>query len=228
MTDDLFETQSQENLDALATLPTSMLSRRRLLLGSGVGALGLIASACGGDDDDEDEESSAEGDGEGGGPGDLDAAKVAASLEVLAVNTYKAALDAAGAGKLGAVPPAVATFATTVMGHHQTHLDMWNAVLTGAGETAVTEPPASLAATVNEKFATVTDVNGVAGLALELEQIAAATYLTVIPALKDKAAIMLASQIHPIDMQHVAVLLFVAGMYPVPDTFAQKDKAFTA
>jgi len=39
---------------------------------------------------------------------------------------------------------------------------------------------------------------------------------------------MLASQIHPIDMQHVAVLLFVAGVYPVPDTFAQKDKAFTA
>jgi len=223
MTDDLFETQSQENLDALATLPTSMLSRRRLLIGSGVGALGLLAAACG----DDDEESSAEGDDEGG-PGDVDAAKVAASLEVLAVNTYKAALDAAGAGKLGEVPPAVATFATTVMGHHQTHLDMWNAVITGAGGEAVTEPPASLAATVNEKFATVTDVNGVAALALELEQIAAATYLTVIPALKDKAAIMLASQIHPIDMQHAAVLLFVAGMYPVPDTFAQKDKAFTA
>ncbi len=51
--------------------------------------------------------------------GDLAIGAVAAGLELLAVNTYGAALAAAGAGSLGAVPPAVAEFATTVQGHHQ-------------------------------------------------------------------------------------------------------------
>ena len=48
---------------------------------------------------------------------------LAASLEVLAVNTYGAALDAATSGALGDVPPAVAEFVTTAQAHHQAHLD---------------------------------------------------------------------------------------------------------
>ena len=43
-------------------------------------------------------------------------AAVAASLENLAVFAYTSGLSAATAGKLGTVPPAVATFATTVKG----------------------------------------------------------------------------------------------------------------
>ena len=50
--------------------------------------------------------------------GDLAVAAVAASLENLAVFAYTAGLSAATAGKLGTVPPAVATFATTVKGQH--------------------------------------------------------------------------------------------------------------
>ena len=50
-------------------------------------------------------------------------AAVAASLENLAVFAYTAGLSAATAGKLGTVPPAVATFATTVKGQHQQHAD---------------------------------------------------------------------------------------------------------
>ena len=61
--------------------------------------------------------------------GDLAVAAVAASLENLAVFAYAAGLSAATAGKLGAVPPAVATFATTVKGQHQQHADAWNGVL---------------------------------------------------------------------------------------------------
>ena len=49
----------------------------------------------------------------GGLKGDLAVAAVAASLENLAVYAYKAGLSAATAGKLGTVPPAVATFVTT-------------------------------------------------------------------------------------------------------------------
>ena len=160
--------------------------------------------------------------------GDAAIATLAAGLEVLAVNTYGAALDAAGAGKLGEVPPAVAEFATTAKAHHQAHLDAWNKVLTGAGAAAVTEPNATLKPTVDAEFAKVTDVGGVAKLALMLEEIAAATYLSASPILTDKAAIQLAGSIQVIDAQHAAILHYVLGDYPVPDVFAKTDLAVAA
>jgi hypothetical protein len=160
-----------------------------------------------------------------GGGGDLEVAALAAGLEVLAVNTYKAALDAATAGKLGEVPPAVAEFVTVSMSQHQAALDAWNEVLTGAGEPAVDTPPADLEKAVNEAFAKVTDVGGAAELALMLEQTAAATYQKAIPSLESKDAIELAGSIQVVDAQHVAILLFVMGQYPVPDTFASTEMA---
>lgn len=158
--------------------------------------------------------------------GDLAVAQVAASLEVLAVNTYGAALEAAGAGSLGEVPEAVAEFITTAQAHHQAALDAWNGVLTGNGMEAVAAPPADLEATVNEQFGAVTDVVGAAQLALMLEDIAAATYLSAIGTLESEAAIALAGSIQPIDRQHAAVLRFVLGEYPVPEIFATTDLAY--
>jgi len=157
--------------------------------------------------------------------GDLDTAMFAASLEVLAVGTYGAALDAAGAGKLGAVPPAVAEFVTKAKADHQAALDKWNGVIKAGGKTAVTEPPKKLKATVDAEFAKVKDVTGAAELALLLEETASATYLKAIPTLKDKAAIELAGGLQVVDAQHVSVLLFVLGRYPVPEVFAGTDKA---
>lgn len=162
----------------------------------------------------------------GGAAGDLKVAALAASLEVLAVNTYKGALDAAAAKKLGAVPDAVATFATTAMGHHQTALDTWNKVLTGGGQQAVSTPPASLKATVDQKFAAIKDVNGVAELALLLEQTAADTYLGATKGLTGKDAMTLAGALQSVDQEHAAILLYVLGRYPVPDVFQTTDKAF--
>ena len=43
--------------------------------------------------------------------------------------------------------------------------------------------------------------------------------------LTDKAATELAGSLQIIDAQHVAILLFVAGQYPVPETFAKTEKA---
>ena len=162
----------------------------------------------------------------GGAAGDLKVAALAASLEVLAVGTYKAALDAATANKLGAVPPAVATFAKTAMGHHQTALDAWNKVLTGAGQPAVSAPPASLKATVDTEFAKVKDVTGVANLALLLEQTAADTYLKATETLTGKEALTTAGALQSVDQEHAAILLFVLGKYPVPDVFQKTTKAF--
>ncbi len=160
------------------------------------------------------------------GAGDAKVAALAAGLEVLAVSTYKAALEAATANKLGAVPPAVAEFAKTAMGHHQTALEAWNKVLTSGGGQAVSTPPASLKAVVDKEFAAVKDVTGVATLALLLEQTAADTYLGATQTLTGKEALTMAGALQSVDQEHAAILLFVLGMYPVPEVFQKGDKAF--
>jgi Ferritin-like domain len=237
-------------------LPT--LTRRHILAGAAVIGAGLVAAACGSDTNDAagvtTGTSGSSGSTATSGAGttaatvgdttpattapaettapdasvDVKVAGLAASLEVLAVGTYKAALDAAGAGALGEVPPAVAEFVTVAMAQHQAHLDAWNKVLTGAGGAAVTEPNATLKPTVDAAFAKVTDVTGAATLALMLEQIASATYLNAQNVLTDKDAIQLAGSIQIIDAQHASILLYVLGQYPVPDVFAKVDMAAAA
>jgi len=234
----------------------STLTRRHILAGAAtlLGA-GLVAAACGSDKNDAAggttgssvspsatngaATTAAAGDTTAmtaapaettapGGSVDLKVAGLAAGLEALAVGTYKAALDAAGAGALGDVPPAVGEFVTVAMAQHQAHLDAWNKVLTGAGSAAVTEPDATLKPTVDAEFAKVTDVAGAAKLALMLEQIASATYLNAQNVLTDKDAIQLAGSIQIIDAQHASILLYVLGEYPVPDVFAKTDMAAAA
>ncbi|MGD9798148.1 MAG: ferritin-like domain-containing protein, partial [Acidimicrobiia bacterium] len=160
-----------------------------------------------------------------GTDGDLPVATAAAGLEVLAVGTYQAALDAATGGKLGAVPPAVAQFVTTALGHHKEHLAAWNKVLADGGEPAVTMPNAALKPTVDAGLAKVTDAAGAAELALQLETIAAQTYLKAIPTLSSSAAVRLAGSIQVVDQQHQAILLYALGRYPVPDVFQKTDMA---
>lgn len=227
--------------------PTPTFTRRRILAGAAVIGAGLVAVACGDDSDD----SNATTPGSTGstpsagttvgttagstmatnapdGNVDGQVAALAAGLEVLAVGTYQAALDAAGAGALGDVPPTVAEFVTVAMAQHQEHLDAWNAVITAAGGEAVTEPNATLKPTVDAEFANVTDVAGAAALALMLEQIASATYLNAQNVLTDKDAILLAGSIQITDAQHAAILLYVLGEYPVPDVFAKTELAVAA
>jgi hypothetical protein len=155
-----------------------------------------------------------------GVPTDVVVAGLAASLENLAVATYGAALSAAGAGKLGMVPPAVATFAKTAMGQHKDHAAAWNSIIQSVGYKAITAPNPVIAKIVDADFAKVTNVTGVAELALTLEGAAAATYLEAISALSTPSAIAIAASIQPVEMQHMAILNFVLGKYPVPDAFA--------
>ena len=144
------------------------------------------------------------------------------------MSTYQAAADAASSGALGDVPPAVGEFVAIALIQHQVQLDAWNEVITAAGEAEVTEPNAELAPVVADMFADVTDVAGAAMLALELEDIAAQTYLSAIPVLESPAAIQLAGSIQIIDQQHQAILLFALGQYPVPEVFQKTDKAVAA
>jgi hypothetical protein len=158
--------------------------------------------------------------------GDLAVAAVAASLENLAVFAYAAGLSAATSGKLGAVPPAVATFATTAKAQHTQHAAAWNGVLKQNGKAAVSVTNPTLTPTVQSQFAKVTDIGGLAMLALELETIAAQTYQAETSMLKSKAAIGLSSSIQPVEMQHIAILYYVLGMYPGAQTSTGTPLAF--
>lgn len=238
---DAFQEQMEENATLFQRLAPSGVTRRRMLLGGGAAALGLVAAACGTDDDpfvleDPPDPNLIPESGQGGGggeqpppsgqpSGDIATAKLAASLEVLAVNTYQAALDAAGNGSLPNVPEAVATFITTVQGHHVAARDAWNDLLTSLGEAEVTEPPPQLANDINTAFGQASDVPAVAELALMLEQTAADTYFDAIPTIMNGEALALAASIQPLDMQHAAILRYVLGQYPVPNSFADAESS---
>ena len=208
-------------------------SRRGFLLGAGVALGGLALAACGSSSKSSSAGStttptsgSATTTGGGALTGDLAVVALAASLENLAVQTYAGGISAATAGKLGTVPPAVVNFAQTVKSHHTQHAAAWNAVLAGANKPMVT----GIDKTVNDAvvapaFAKVTDVGGLATLALELENVAAATYLEAISVVTAPAGIKTAATIEPVELQHAAILSFILGKYPVPDTFTKMDGA---
>jgi hypothetical protein len=224
-----------ESLTRLVAAPTS---RRGFLMGGGavLGGMALVASGATGI-------TAAAARARAGVPtgvptgvpmrktqkltGDLAVVGLAASLENLAVATYQAGIDAATAGKLGTVPPAIVTFATTAQSQHKEHAAAWNAVLTGAKKSAVSGVDLTVKKSVDAAFQQVTDVAGLAKLALTLEEGAAATYLAAINVVKSPAGINTAATIHPVEMQHAAILNFVLGQYPVPDSFAKLDAART-
>ncbi len=202
------------------------VSRRNVLIGGVAGLGALLLAACGSDGSSTTSTTAA---GERGLQGDLSVAALAASVENLAVGTYQAGLDAATAGKLGSVPAAVATFITTAQQQHKDHAAAWNAVLSGAGKESVSGVDLTVKSSiVDPEFAKVTDVLGLARLALKLENSAAATYQAGIGVLSDKQAIKTAASIQPVEMQHAAILNFILGEYPVPEAFSKTEGARTA
>ncbi len=215
-------------LDQVQSVPTRVTSRRSFLIGTGGLLAGAAAAVVLASNPGRAAAAAAarqsgaarlattpnsQG-GLGGLSGDVAVAGLAASLENLAVFAYNAGLQAAGAGKLGTVPPAVATFATTAMGQHRQHAAAWNAILTGAGKQPVTITEPTLTPVVTKQFAKVTDVTGLAELALELENVAAQTYQAEASRLHSSQAIATAATIQPVEMQHAAILYFVLGKYP--------------
>lgn len=151
--------------------------------------------------------------------GDLKVVALAAALENLAVAAYTMALTAAGKGSYGAVPPAVGTFVTTAMAQHKDHASAWNAVLTKAGLMPVTTPALSITTAEVAKLTAAKSIPDVAKVALSLEQAAAETYTFATANVTDAGGIMTAATIQPVEAMHAAILSFVIGEYPVPDSF---------
>jgi len=157
--------------------------------------------------------------------GDLQVVALAAALENLAVTAYKGALAAASAGKLGTVPPAVATFVTTAMAQHMDHASAWNGVLSKAKLPAITGTPLTITADQVAMLNAAKSVPDVARLALSLENAAADTYTFAAANVTDVGGIMTAASIQPVETMHAAILSFILGEYPVPLSFIGIDKA---
>jgi hypothetical protein len=151
--------------------------------------------------------------------GDLKVVALATALENLAITAYGAALKKVGTGELGTVPPAVATFVQTALKQHADHAQAWNAVLSKAGKPTINDAPLSI---TQEQVALLTaakSVPDVAKLALNLENVAAQTYTFAIANVTDVGGILTAATIQPVETMHAAILNFVLGQYPVPDSF---------
>lgn len=197
-------------------------SRRGFLVGAGAGLGAVLLAACSSSKKTATATTTTAPPGTANPyTGDLAIAALAASLENLAVQTYGAGIAAAQANKLGVIPPAVVTFATTAMSQHSDHAKAWNSIITGAGMTGITGVDTTVKnAVVTPGFAKVTDATSLASFALGLENVAAATYLNGIQnALMSSKAIGIAATIQPVEMQHAAILNFVLGNYPVPNSF---------
>jgi hypothetical protein len=113
--------------------------------------------------------------------------------------------------------------------HHRDHAAAWNAILTAAGLPAVTGVDATVEASVTEPaLGSLKSVSALAPLAVELEGIAAATYLEAVQAgLTTTGALQTAVAIQPVEMQHVAVVELLLSTTPVAGSFASPAGART-
>ncbi|WP_412538548.1 ferritin-like domain-containing protein [Longispora sp. K20-0274] len=212
-----------DNLAHMATRARS--SRRGVLLGvGGVAALGALA-ACGSDDKKKDTATPSASASGSPYTGDLKVVALAAALENLAVTAYDGALKRASDGKLGTVPPAIATFITTARAQHADHAAAWNGVLTKAKLPAIDGAPLTITQGAVDALGATDSVASVVKLALGLEEVAAQTYTFAAANVTDAGGIMTAATIQPVEQMHAAILHFVLGEYPVPLSFVPIDKA---
>jgi hypothetical protein len=148
---------------------------------------------------------------------DVQILQTAASIENLAVATYKTALTLPYIGG-SAANPVVTKFAQVTMGQHVQHGDAFNAAARSLGGKTQSKPDPAFVPVVNKAVASLNGVSasqgalGVVGLAMELENIAAETYSKdTVLATKARNKALFAS-VMGIEAQHVSVLLAVQAL----------------
>jgi hypothetical protein len=146
-----------------------------------------------------------------GGGGDVQVLRTASAIEVVAVSTYKTALGLPYVGGGGA-NAFIKLFAKTTMLQHSDHLDAFQAATTALGGVRQDKPEPVIAATVDavvKSLGKATAAQGtqlVLALALELENIAAQTYVHNMSQLTTANAKKLTASVMSIEAQHAAVL----------------------
>lgn len=142
---------------------------------------------------------------------DIQMLQTAASIEVLAVSTYKTALTLPFIGGSSA-NPVVKAFASTTMAQHAQHLAAFNAATQRLGGKTQDNPDPKYAAVVKAALPSIHGPADVVGLALKLEMVAAQTYVADVEALSDLQARKTTASIMGVEAQHVSVLLAVQAL----------------
>ncbi len=148
---------------------------------------------------------------------DIQMLQTAASIEVLAVSTYTTALTLPYIGGSTA-NPVVTKFCQVTRSQHTQHEKAFNAAITGLGGKVQTNPDPVFVPVVQKAVASLAGASaaqgalGVVALALELENVAAETYVNdTIKASSSQNKALFAS-IMGVEAQHAAVLLAVQAL----------------
>jgi hypothetical protein len=148
---------------------------------------------------------------------DIQILQTAASIENLAVATYKTALTLPYIG--GSTANGVVTkFAQVTMSQHAQHAVAFNSAAKHLGGKAQNKPDPAFVPVVNKAVASLSGATaaagalGVVGLAIELENIAAETYIKDTVLAKSSSNKALFASIMGIEAQHVAVLTAVQAL----------------
>jgi hypothetical protein len=148
---------------------------------------------------------------------DVQMLQTAAAIEVLAVSTYGTAETLPYIGG-SAANPVVSKFVSVTKSQHQQHLAAFNAALAKMGAKKQNKPDPAFVPVVKKAVAGLSGATaaqgaaGVVALALELENIAAETYVNDVPSLHSAAHKALFASIMVIEAQHASVLLAVQAL----------------
>jgi len=144
-------------------------------------------------------------------PTDVQILQSNASIEVLAVNTYKTALTLPYIGGSSA-NGVIKAFAETTMAQHMQHLSAFNAAVKSLGGTPQNSADPALVPVVKAAVAKITGPEGVVALALELEQAAAETYVKATGVITSSSARTLTASVMGVEAQHASILLAVQAL----------------
>jgi rubrerythrin len=140
---------------------------------------------------------------------DIQRLQTAASIEVLAISAYGAAL---GLDYVKA-NPVLEKFCTVTKAQHTEHLSAFNNTVTALGGSPQTSPDPVLAKAAQAALLKVEKSPlALVDLALELEQVAAETYVKDTYSFHDDSAKKVAASIMGIEAQHAAVLRAVKAL----------------
>ena len=148
---------------------------------------------------------------------DVQILQTANSIENLAISTYKTALTLPYIGG-SAANPVVTKFCQVTMGQHMQHDDAFSAAVKQLGGKAQNAPDPAFVPVVNNAVKSITAATPSAGalqvvaLALELENIAAETYVKDTVLAKSTTNKALFASIMGIEAQHASVLLAVQAL----------------
>lgn len=140
---------------------------------------------------------------------DVQILNTASSLEILAVQTYNAAL---GLPFIKNGNPVIVKFAQTTATQHDEHGQAFNAQAEALGGERRTEPNPKFAQVVEQAKPNLKAPLDVVKLAAQLEEVASDTYLTNLAQFGDKESVSLMGSVMGVEVQHLATLKAVQAL----------------